>query len=1315
MHFVINRLSFAFLLTLTVWSPAATPEESAARVLAEAGTKGGFVVHLGCGDGTMTAALRKNDSFQVQGLDRDEAKVMAGRARLLSEKKYGEVMLETLTGKLLPYIDNLVNLLVVEDLDGVSMDEVKRVLAPNGVALLKQGDGWEKIVKPRPTGMDEWTHYYYDAKGNAVSKDMIVAPPERLQWVGNPRWSRHHDRMSSLSAQVSSGGRMFYIMDEGSRISILLPSKWTLTARDAFNGTVLWTKKIPEWNPHMWPLKSGPTQLCRRLVAAGDKIYVTLGISAPVSCLDAATGEVIQEFAPTKGAEELLLVDQLLYTLVNPKDWSLEDFAPKLNTGDQKRVETEFNWDEQPRVLKAINVTTGAVAWEKTGKFAPLTMAVDGKSLVYHDGSKIVCLDAKSGQEKWATEGSTRKLFEYNYGPRLLLTEKEVLYAGGDGEMLAFNAADGKKLWEAPHSKSGYRSPEDLIVAQGLVWNAPTTSGGMSGAFSGRDLRTGEVKSEFPPDIDTYWFHHRCYIAKATERFILPSRTGIEFVDMEQKHWDINHWVRGACLYGVMPCNGLVYAGPHNCACYPEAKLDGMNALAPGTCSPHPAALPAAERTIAGPAFGQPVSDISPDAKDWPTYRHDNGRSGHTDQNLLANMEKHWEISLPGPLSTLSAANGMVFVSQVNAHTLYALDMVSGAEKWHFTAGGRVDSPPTFYKGRVIFGGMDGWVYCLRATDGVLIWKFMAAPNFRRHMAFEQLESVWPVHGSVLVEKDQVQLVAGRSIFLDGGLRYYNLDPITGKMLNEVVYDDKDPENGKDIQERVKTLQMPVGLNDILSSDGKWTYLRTQKIGTDGKRVDIGPVSGNAVEQGAAQQGDGCHLFSPMGFLDDSWFHRSYWVFGKSFAGGHNGYYQAGKYTPSGRMLVYDDKNVYGYGRKPEYLKWTTTMEYQLFSANREAPKVAPQAEGGGKKQKEKGKAKGRAAGSPNVRFPQSDALDPTGKPLTVEAWIMRDDGDGVILAYGGPANGYALALHEGKPAFHLRMDNKLTTAMGKEAVTDGWHHVAGVLTADLKLQTYLDGKLVAETTAPSLMKSKPKQPMEIGLDSGGSVGDYEDEFPFEGLIDEVAVSARAYTAAEMVKRSIVGSIPKEGCMVSCSFDKGDARDESGGKTNGVVSGVDTGKGKSGMALWFHKAVDNVVQKQDETKTKPGEKVPTAQASKGSFVQNNWTAFSPQFARGMVMAGNSIAVAGPADMVDEEYAFEALTRKDKSVMELLMEQDAALDGKRGAEMIFVNSTDGSQTGRLHLEAPPVWDGMIVAQGAVFVATTDGKVQRFGKP
>src|SRR6185436_17008916 len=142
---------------------------------------------------------------------------------------------------------------------------------------------------------------------------------------------------SSLSAEVSANGRLFYIMDQGSRISILLPSKWMLTARDAFNGTILWQKNIAQWNTQLWPLKSGPTQLARRLVVDSNNLYVTLAIDAPISCLDPATGALVREYPETRGAEEILHVDGVLYALVNPKPWVLTEFAPK-NQNDQGRV-----------------------------------------------------------------------------------------------------------------------------------------------------------------------------------------------------------------------------------------------------------------------------------------------------------------------------------------------------------------------------------------------------------------------------------------------------------------------------------------------------------------------------------------------------------------------------------------------------------------------------------------------------------------------------------------------------------------------------------------------------------------------------------------------------------------------------------------------------------------------------------------------------------------------------------------------------------------------------------------------------------------
>ena len=183
--------------------------------LEKSGIKGGVVVHLGAGDYDAIGSLRPSDSYIVQALDTDSQSVAAARKALRAKGGYGDISVERFDGRSLPYIENFVNLLVAENLGGVTKGEVMRVLVPEGKAHVKQGGEWQTWTKPRPDDIDDWTHFFHNPSGNAVAQDDVVAPPERLQWVGGPRWSRHHDRMASMSALVSGGGRMFYIMDEG--------------------------------------------------------------------------------------------------------------------------------------------------------------------------------------------------------------------------------------------------------------------------------------------------------------------------------------------------------------------------------------------------------------------------------------------------------------------------------------------------------------------------------------------------------------------------------------------------------------------------------------------------------------------------------------------------------------------------------------------------------------------------------------------------------------------------------------------------------------------------------------------------------------------------------------------------------------------------------------------------------------------------------------------------------------------------------------------------------------------------------------------
>ena len=74
-----------------------------------------------------------------------------------------------------------------------------------------------------------------------------------------------------------------------------------------------------------------------------------------------------------------------------------------------------------------------------------------------------------------------------------------------------------------------------------------------------------------------------------------------------------------------------------------------------------------------------------------------------------------------------------------------------GQARWSFIADGRIDSPPTYHNGMILVGSRGGWVYCLRASDGQLAWKFNGMPERRLICDTGRLESAWPVHGSIMI------------------------------------------------------------------------------------------------------------------------------------------------------------------------------------------------------------------------------------------------------------------------------------------------------------------------------------------------------------------------------------------------------------------------------------------------------------------------------------------------------------------------------------------------------------------------------------
>ncbi len=280
-------------------------------------------------------------------------------------------------------------------------------------------------------------------------------------------------------------------------------------------------------------------------------------------------------------------------------------------------------------------------------------------------------------------------------------------------------------------------------------------------------------------------------------------------------------------------------------------------------------------------------------------YRHDGQRSGSTKTQVPVNLSKHWEIELNSNGSPPVVVGKRLWVAEKDTHCIRCLDADRGTDLWRFTAGARIDSAPTVHEGMVLFGCRDGYVYCLRAEDGELLWRFRAAPNTQRIVSYEQLESLWPVQGSVLVQDGVVYFAAGRSSFLDGGIIVYGLHAATGKVLYSHILEGPWP----DIKQDTGTpFAMEGALNDLMVSDGKDLYLQRIKFDTKLKRLHT--PQGSSL--GDLDMGTN-HLVATGGFLDDTGYDRAYWMYGKRWPG----FYFAQQSPKAGQILVFDENTTY--------------------------------------------------------------------------------------------------------------------------------------------------------------------------------------------------------------------------------------------------------------------------------------------------------------------------------------------------------------------------------------------------------------------
>ena len=345
---------------------------------------------------------------------------------------------------------------------------------------------------------------------------------------------------------------------------------------------------------------------------------------------------------------------------------------------------------------------------------------------------------------------------------------------------------------------------------------------------------------------------------------------------------------------------------------------------------------------------------LAPGPECWPTYRGDPLRRAAVATGVPARLRQAWQTPVGGQLTQPVVAAGHVVVADGDGGIVYAIDEASGQVRWKHVAGGRVDSPPTIHEGLVLFGSADGRVTCLRLADGQLVWRFLVAPADLRTVAIDQLESVWPVHGSVLVLDGVAYCSAGRSSWLDGGIHLFGLEPATGRVIHHTLYESRQPEFRRDeapreaphlerIEQNVtdhKTFEDPDlsdafsmaggSISDVLVSDGRNVFLHHRKFNA-------------ALEK---QEELSRHLFSTSSLLDDAENHRSHWVLGTGdfsripvayswIVNSRDGRRGASTMAvPTGVLLAYDDQAVWGVQRLEQ--GQAAVGDYLLFKMDNE-------------------------------------------------------------------------------------------------------------------------------------------------------------------------------------------------------------------------------------------------------------------------------------------------------------------------------------------------------------------------------------------
>ncbi len=582
----------------------------------------GLAIVIGLKNPDLPLTLARNTKFDIIVLDESEIRVNDFRDQLQKNGLYGRKISALYVADLnnIPVASELANLVWVNGKPDVHGDEIIRLIAPKGRAVVKEASedllansnlDWQVDVQQySDNGLiftkhqfeiaGDWTHQYANPDNSAFGGESLWGSTRsddfEVQWMGRPGPRFQTDRSGRKPSPLAVNGRLF------------VQGKERIIATDIYNGNILWSKDFPglkRMNIH---------RDCSNWAADNDDLYLSIGSNLlRVNQKSGSITDVIPEVGGKYDWGFVSLVDNRIIGSSVPEGSNYTNYHGGEGWYDAKGGPLAFKVVSKLLFAKDKQGTKNLWIYKPKGVIINPTITVyqDKISFVESVGAKLsddgrggddlfnhtwlVTLDLASGEQVWKRKlntmpGITMYSMAAGNGKYVIVSSNNSKY-----EIYTYKSGNGELIWNNEqrwfHGDHGGHLSRPAIVNNRLVVKP-----------AHYNLETGVRYAYNVPKSG-----HGCASYALTDQAIFyrgGSVTQFNFDTREFSRWER---LRPDCWISTIPAQGMVLSPEAGGGCSCGNWLETSMVMAPVSRAPI---------TI------KTIADIKPDykAETWGDY-----------------------------------------------------------------------------------------------------------------------------------------------------------------------------------------------------------------------------------------------------------------------------------------------------------------------------------------------------------------------------------------------------------------------------------------------------------------------------------------------------------------------------------------------------------------------------------------------------------------------------------------------------------------------------------------------------------------------